>query len=114
MTFQDRDPRDPPYQPADERLQVDPMLRRGNRPWGWGLVIAAGLVVAAVLFFATSRDTNQVAVTPGASPPASTTGAGPTPPETTPNSARGDANVPPASPNARPAPAPQSAPAPKQ
>lgn len=81
MIDQERERRDAGKDKTETRLQADPMLRAGRVPWGWTLAIAAGLVVIAVVLFATnSDDDTDVAETPAVETPV-TTEAAPTPPQ---------------------------------
>jgi hypothetical protein len=107
MTFKDPDSRDMRNEPAQERLQVDPMLRRTRvrSGWGWGIAVLVAVVVAIVLFFGLNHDNTQVANAPTANPPVTSGNAGPTPPPTNPSSGRSTAAAPPSSTNATRAPA---------
>lgn len=108
MAAQDPNSRRPPREPVEEPLQADPLLRRTTVPWGWGLAIAAALVVIAILVFGTTRDDSRIAGTQPSNAPVTTGSSGPAPPPTSPNSGRGNASVPPASTNAARSPSPPS------
>lgn len=107
MTFKDPDSRDMRNEPPQERLQVDPALRRTGLSWGWGWGIAAivAALLAIVVFYGTSENTTQVAKAPTANPPITSGTTGPAPPQTNPTSTRGTAAAPPSSTHATRVPA---------